>query len=118
MTNNPFSDPEYLIDYNLRVRDVKTGRSPKKKNENRARENTASNAVVSHYNNLEFELAAPRNGSDKEIYTFDKSLERIQTAGFERHARLSEAFTLLAVRLNSVVCVSPFFTIFLLVLTN
>ena len=96
MIINPFADPEYLIDYNLRVKDVKAGRTPKRKKGHREGEAAVSNVVVSNYNNLEFELQAPRDGSDKELYTFDKSLARLQSAGFERHPRPSEVFTLLA----------------------
>ncbi len=47
------------------------------------------------YHNLEFEPVAPRKGNDKELLYFDKSLERLRTAGYERHPSPAEAFSLI-----------------------
>lgn len=48
------------------------------------------------YTGVRFEPSAFHNdGGRKEIYTFDKSLSRLRTAGFTRHPRPQEVFSLL-----------------------
>ena len=47
------------------------------------------------YADVEFEVQAPRDRINKKLYSFDKSLARLQKADFERHPRPLEAFTLI-----------------------
>ena len=48
------------------------------------------------YRNLEWELAAPVLGSNiKILYSYEKSLARLRDAGYERHPRPWEVFSLL-----------------------
>jgi len=58
-----------------------------------------SKAVL--YQNLAIEPTVPRDGSGKQLFTYDKSLSRLQKAGYQRHLRPAEAFSLLAGSLES-----------------
>ena len=44
---------------------------------------------------LEIEEKSPREGDEKELFYYDKSLESIRSRGYERHLRPSEAFKLI-----------------------
>ncbi|MEK6861718.1 MAG: hypothetical protein AABY07_07145 [Nanoarchaeota archaeon] len=44
---------------------------------------------------LLIEAESPREGSSKRLFTFDKSLESINSRGFQRHLRSYEAFRIL-----------------------
>lgn len=49
------------------------------------------------YQNLTIESLTPRDGNNKkQLLTYDQSLARLKTAGFQRHLRPAEAFGLLA----------------------
>jgi len=52
-----------------------------------------SKAVL--YQNLAIEPTVPRDGSGKQLFTYDQSLARLREAGYERHLRPAEAFGLL-----------------------
>ena len=93
---NPFADPEYFVDHDLKCKDIELREEPKGANPLPVSSSVPVASVVSSYRDLEFEVQASRNRSDKILYAFDESLERLQSAGFERHPRPSEAFTLLA----------------------
>ena len=56
----------------------------------------AGNIISVSYNGLDFEAAAPRDGAQKALLTYDASLARIKAGGYERHALPSEAFSLIA----------------------
>jgi hypothetical protein len=43
---------------------------------------------------VELEPLAPRDGKDKKLFFFDKSLEDVRRRGYQRHARPQEAFGL------------------------
>jgi hypothetical protein len=95
MTKNPFADPKHPIDYNLKGEDVKlTERKP-------AQETIPAilprqSIITASYKDIEFEPHAYRKqGTAKELLYFDKSLERLRTAGFVRHPRPQEAFGLI-----------------------
>jgi hypothetical protein len=55
---------------------------------------SASPLIATSYNDLVFEPLAYREQGDagKKLLYFDKSLERLRAAGFERHARPQEVF--------------------------
>jgi hypothetical protein len=96
MTKNPFADPKHPIDYNLKGEDVKlTERKP----EQPPVPETPKQGMIAaaSYKGIEFEQPAYREqgNADKQLLYFDKSLEHLRAAGFERHARPQEVFGLL-----------------------
>jgi len=58
---------------------------------------SAPNSVIAVYNDIEFEPTAYREPgkTDKALLTFDKSLERLNNTGYERHSRPQEVFGLI-----------------------
>mgnify|MGYP001573671418 CR=1 FL=1 len=51
--------------------------------------------AIDSIDKLEIEQKSPRKGNDKELFTYDKSLESIIQRKYERHLRPSEAFKLI-----------------------
>ncbi len=89
---NPFADPEHPIDYNIRGKDVPEQKGPI------VPETPKQNRIITaSYKDIEFEplpflgQGAPEN----KLFYFNDSLNRVRSAGFDRHARPQEAFGLI-----------------------
>ena len=61
----------------------------------------ADGATGTMYNDVIFEPRAAYNGDDKQLLTFDQSLERLINAGHKRHPHPAEAFSLLIAGLEN-----------------
>jgi hypothetical protein len=95
---NPFADPDHLIDYGLRGRDVVLGPyKPRPPKPPAQPEPGASGGIAVSYKDLEFEPLAYREAgqAEKKLLSFSDSLERLRKAGYERHPLPSEAFGLI-----------------------
>ncbi len=105
---NPFADPNHPLDYRdgkpVYARDVpdfvkstESALDPADLVPSRRKPHVIVPTGSVLYNNLEWEHPAYREAgqAEKKLLSYDKSLERLRAAGYERHARPSEVFGLL-----------------------
>ncbi len=92
-TKNPFANPDYPIDYNLRGRDVKPPAN--NKSQETITPSPAATAIRT-YKTLEIQPEVLKVAGKKLEHSFPEGLEGIRRNGYERYFLPSELFSLIA----------------------